>query len=68
MAKVMVIGDVADILLIVDDEDDQVVATCHVHHLAPYVDRAGCGWTERYDDMRDATEYAADHADGARQE
>ena len=56
MAKLMLIGSRHNIVLTVDDEDGQIVATCRT---VP-----GCVWTERYDDLRDAAEYAADHADG----
>lgn len=61
MAKLMLIGDVAHVELTTDDEDGQVIATC-VKHLG--YEGAPCPWTERYDDKNDATEYAADHADG----
>lgn len=61
MAKLMLVGDVADVELTVDDEDGQIIATCESH---PEVSE--CGWTERYDDLRDASEYAADHADTGR--
>lgn len=52
----MLIGDTADVELTHDE--DEIVATCTMHALMP-----DCGWTQRYDDLRDATEYAADHAD-----
>jgi hypothetical protein len=69
MARLVLIGDVAEVELTVDDEDGQVIATCVKHPSdAPWRVTSACGWTERYDDMRDATEYAADHADGTRQE
>lgn len=58
MAKLMLIGDVANVELTVDDEDGQIIAICTLH---PEVSE--CGWTERYDTLRDASEYAADHAD-----
>lgn len=65
MAKLMLVGDVAQIELTTDDEDGQIIATCVKHsesdaRLAPPGD---CGWTERYDDLGDASEYAQDHAD-----
>jgi hypothetical protein len=62
MAKLMLIGDTADVELTVDDEDGQIIATCVLHSRL----LEGCDWTERYDDLRDASEYAADHADGGR--
>jgi hypothetical protein len=68
MARLMLIGNIAEVELTTDDEDDQVIATCVEHsgsdgRLAP---PGNCSWTERYDDLNDATEYAADHADTGR--
>lgn len=64
MAKLILRGDVADVELTTDDEDGQVIATC-VQHVG--FEGAPCIWTERYDNMNDATNYAADHADIGRQ-
>lgn len=64
MAKLILRGDVAEVELTRDDEDGQVIATC-VRHTGEQ-DGAGCTWTERYDDMDDAANYAADHADTGR--
>lgn len=55
----------ATVYLMTDAEDDIVVAACVEHsesdsRLAPPGD---CSWTERYDTLNDAAEYAADHAD-----
>jgi hypothetical protein len=64
MAKLMLIGEVAHVELTSDDEDGQTIATCRLH-----LDGSGpqCNWTNRYDTLDDAAEYAADHADrGAR--
>jgi hypothetical protein len=63
MAKLILKGDVADVELTTDDEDGQAIATCAGHPGSSWE----CTWTERYDDMNDATEYAADHADTGRQ-
>lgn len=65
MAKLMLIGDVAQVELTIDPEDAQVVATCTEHRAYPNLESrmVSCDWTERYDDLRDASEYAADHAD-----
>ena len=64
MARLMLIGEVAEVKLTSDPEDGRVVAECWTHTLAPV---PPCDWTERYDNMGDATEYAAGHADrGAR--
>lgn len=62
MARLMLIGDVAQVELITDPKDGQVIARCHLHQ--PRVTTGiGCRWQEQYDDLRDAAEYAADHAD-----
>jgi hypothetical protein len=61
MVKLMLQGDTADIELTKDPEDGQTIATCVSH---PSVET--CGWTERYDTLDDASEYAADHADYGR--
>jgi hypothetical protein len=65
MAKLMVIGAIADVELTTDDEDDQTIhATCSRHlmhsNLSPTV---SCSWTKRYDNLAEATQYAVDHAD-----
>lgn len=68
MARLMLGGDMARVELTTDPEDGQVIARCDEHspfdgRLAPPGD---CSWTERYDTMDDAVEYAADHADTTR--
>jgi hypothetical protein len=63
MAKLILQGDVADVELTVDDEDGGIIATCVRHDLDQ---PGGCSWTERYDDLRDASEYAEAHADTGR--
>jgi hypothetical protein len=65
MARLILQGDVAEVELTIDDEDGQIIATC-VQHPGRW-QTGGCGWTERYDGMDDATEYAAYHADTGRQ-
>jgi hypothetical protein len=65
MAKLMLIGRTAEIELTTDPEDGQIIATCE-NHVMPGVGRIRCDWTERYDDLNDASEYAADHADTGR--
>ena len=62
MARLILRGEVAEVELVRDD-DDQVIATC-VQHLGS--EGAPCSWTEAYDDMNDAEQYAADHADSGR--
>lgn len=69
MAKLMLIGETAHVVLDTDPEDGQIIATCFGHKnpnpLASWV-VAGCRWSERYDTLNDAAEYAADHADTGR--
>lgn len=65
MARLMLIGIMANVELTTDDEDGQIIATCVEHsesdgRLAP---PGNCTWSERYDDLGDASEYATDHAD-----
>lgn len=64
MAKLMLIGKTAQVELTTDPEDGQTVATClgHVELVKPLVS-IGCFWTDRYDTLNDASEYASDHAD-----
>lgn len=64
MAKLMLIGDVAQVELTSDPEDGQTIATCWEHVLNDVP--GGCTWTERYDTLDDASEYAVDHADTGR--
>lgn len=63
MAKLILQGPYADVELTPDPEDGQTIATCVVHRVMPLEPRADCSWTERYDTLDDAAEYAADHAD-----
>lgn len=69
MATLMLIGPMAKVEIARDPLDGEVTATCMEHsesdgRTAP---AGACDWTETYDDLNDATEYAADHADrGAR--
>lgn len=65
MAKLMLIGPMAHVELTPDNEEGGVIAVCRDHstsdgRLAP---PGNCSWTEHYDTLNDATEYAADHAD-----
>lgn len=66
MAKLMLIGEVAHVELEIVPEDGTVLATCRDH--PEIFDGYGCGWSRNYDDLRDASEYAADHADSGREE
>lgn len=63
MARLMLGGAMARVELV--REEDQVRATCDEH--SPFDGRltpaGNCSWTEVYDTMDDAVEYAADHAD-----
>jgi hypothetical protein len=60
MAQLILKGSVATIEFTSDPEDGQTIATCTEHNPMSHT---GCGWTERYDTLDDASEYAADHAD-----
>lgn len=65
MAKLILNGTVADVQLTSDPVDGQWIATCVEHSR---LGRAGlgisrCPWTDRYDTLNDAAEYASDHAD-----
>lgn len=55
MAKLILQGSNYYVELSRDNETGEVIATCQ---------RRMCSWTERYDTLNDAAEYAADHADG----
>lgn len=71
MAKLMLIGKVAQVELTHPEFDqteymDQILAKCRLHPSIMRDTGKLCGWSETYDDMNDATEYAAGHADGAR--
>jgi hypothetical protein len=70
MAKLMLIGDVAEVELTSDPDTGGTIATCAEHkgyvfgNIPAYPN--GCGWTERYDTLDDAEQYASDHADTGR--
>jgi hypothetical protein len=63
MAKLMLIGEVAHVQLTFDPEDGQAIATCVLHDARKLNKPGWCTWTERYDTLDDAAEYAAGHAD-----
>lgn len=64
MAKLMLIGEAAEVELTSEPIEGGVVATCVGHPSDnPWRVTSPCGWAETYDDLGDATEYAADHAD-----
>ena len=56
MARLILAGQHARLELTSDPEDGGTIATCL---------STGCDWTETYDTLDDAAEYAADHADRA---
>lgn len=63
MARLMLIGDVAQVEILTDPEDEELVlAKCAGHRLGQVL-LPPCLWEERYDTTGDAIEYAADHAD-----
>ena len=64
MAKLMLIGKVADVELKSDPLDGQWVAKCEKHEGMEVDGRLiGCGWMRCYYTLNGATEYASDHAD-----
>ncbi len=69
MARLMLGGVMARVELVIDDSDGGVIARCDEH--SPFDSRlappGACSWTKIYDDLRDAVEYAADHADRGEQ-
>lgn len=67
MAKLMLCGFAANVELTSDPEDGQTIATCVEHRIGAGHFPAPCGWTERYDTLDDAAEYAAGHADTGRE-
>jgi hypothetical protein len=64
MAKLMLIGTVAEVEITRDPLDGDLTAACVKHGVIK--NQNGCPWTETYDDLGDAVEYASDHADGHR--
>lgn len=73
MAKLMLIGDVAEVEILSpgnpgNENGELVIAVCRKHRSRGLTDVAmfSCTWTEDYDTLDDATEYAADHADHGR--
>lgn len=69
MAKVLVIGSMAQVEILTDPEDEELVlAKCDDHsvfdgRLAPPGD---CSWEDRFDSTDDAIAGAEQHADGVR--
>jgi hypothetical protein len=63
MAQLILKGSVATIEFTSDREDGQTITTCIEHNYTKNSRHPGCGWTERYDNLDDAAEYAIDHAD-----
>lgn len=70
MAKLVLIGKAACVRLTSDEDEENGIylATCTQHGHPVEGGRVlwgnPCGWTDRYDNLNDAAEYAADHADG----
>ena len=65
MAQILIKGSVATVELTTEPVDGGVIATCIGHRVETLtsLQPGACGWTDTYDDLNDATEYAADHAD-----
>lgn len=65
MAQILIKGDFATVELTTNPLDGGLTAKCIGHKIETLTSlRPGaCDWTATYDDMDDATEYAAGHAD-----
>lgn len=65
MAQLLLVGPFATVELTRYASEDGVYATCvkHSSHDVRIAPADACDWVRHYDDMHDATEYAADHAD-----
>lgn len=69
MAKLMLVGEKAMVLMLSpgtpgNEGGELVKAVCQKHTPGPTdASMYSCTWTEEYDTLDDATEYAADHAD-----
>ena len=67
MAKVMVIGKVAQVELLADPNDEELVlAKCRLHRARGYGSGPKCIWQDRFDTTDDAIAGAEQHADGVR--
>lgn len=65
MAKTLVCGDVAQVEILRDPADeDLMLATCFVHNTGPA--NPPCEWRDHYDTTDDAIAGAEQHADGVR--
>lgn len=62
MAKMMLIGEAAQVEITRDPLDRDLTAKCVKHGVIK--NQNGCDWSKTYDDLNDAAECAADHADG----
>lgn len=59
MADLVVRGAIAEVILMLGEDDDVVYAECLEHN--DY--RPHCGWKAEYDTLHDAYEYSSSHAD-----
>lgn len=69
MAKLLLRGEIAAVELLRPDPDDEdlILAKCVKHEAAlGGLPTEGCGWSESYDTLDDAAEYAERHADFGR--
>lgn len=67
MAKLMLIGEAAQVEIITDPDGATRIAKCVKHGGGPGGwPGIACDWSETYDDLNDATEYAEGHADTGR--
>lgn len=68
MARLMVIGDVAQVEILTDPEDEELMlAKCEAHaKFSGTMVLPACEYTERFDTTDDAQAAAEQHADGVR--
>jgi hypothetical protein len=67
MAKLMLIGPAAQVEILTDPEDEELILAKCVKHTVGYGPVGQhCTWAEQYDTTDDAVVYASDHADGPR--
>ena len=66
MARLMLVGEVAQVEILTDPDDEELVLARCDSHAWPRLGFTPCTWEERYDTTADAEQYAARHADTGR--
>jgi hypothetical protein len=67
MAKTMLVGDAAQVELLSDPADEELVLARCVLHRPNVTAGIKCRWQDRYDSWADAINYAEPHADTGRE-